>query len=46
MPSVLEAPTADVVTETELLVVWQQPSTRAMIPVGVLTFDGETYPFE
>lgn len=46
MPSVLEAPNPDVVTETELLVVWQQPSTRAMIPVGILTFDGETYAFE
>lgn len=46
MPSVIEAPVADVVTETELLVVWQQPSTRAMIPVGVLRFDGETYTFE
>lgn len=46
MPSVLEAPIADVVTETELLVIWQQPSTRAMIPVGVLKFDGETYAFE
>lgn len=46
MPSVLEVPTADVVTETELLVVWQQPSTRAMIPVGILTFDGGTYAFE
>lgn len=29
MPSVLDAPIADVVTETELLVVWQQPSTHA-----------------
>ncbi|QWL30912.1 hypothetical protein [Rathayibacter toxicus] len=46
MPSVLEAPIADVVTQTELLVVWQQPSTRAMIPVGVLTFDGKTYAYE
>jgi hypothetical protein len=46
MPSVLETPIADVVTETELLVVWQQPSTRAMIPVGILRFDGETYTFE
>ncbi|MBK4348964.1 hypothetical protein [Lacisediminihabitans changchengi] len=45
MPSVLEAPVADVVTETELLVIWQQPSTRAMVPVGILTFDGETYAF-
>lgn len=46
MPSVLESPAADVVTETELLVIWQQPSTRAMIPVGILTFDGETYTFD
>ena len=46
MPSVLERSADDVATVTELLVVWQQPSTRAMIPVGVLTFDGETYTFE
>lgn len=46
MPSVLESPVADFVTETDLLVVWQQPGTRAMIPVGVLTFDGETYTFD
>jgi hypothetical protein len=42
MRSILEAP----VTETELLVIWQQPSNRAMIPVGVLRFDGRTYTFE
>ncbi|MCI0156406.1 hypothetical protein KNO15_06825 [Leifsonia shinshuensis] len=46
MPSVLEAPGAAVVTETELLVIWQQPGTRAMIPVGILTFDGATYTFD
>lgn len=31
---------------TELLVLWQQPSTRAMLPVGLLGFDGVTYRFE
>lgn len=46
MPSVLEDMAADVVTATELLVVWQQPSSRAMIPVGVLAFDGRLYTFE
>ena len=46
MPSVLENSAHDVATVTKLLVVWQQPSTRAMIPVGVLAFDGETYTFE
>lgn len=45
MSSVLERPVATVATETELLVIWQQPTTRAMIPVGVLGFDGETYTF-
>lgn len=29
----------------ELLVTWQQPSTRAMLPVARLSFDGETYRF-
>lgn len=31
---------------TELVVLWQQPTTRAMIPVGLLGFDGTTYRFE
>lgn len=31
---------------TELLVLWQQPSTRALLPVGLLGFDGVTYRFE
>lgn len=31
---------------TELVVLWQQPTTRAMIPVGLLAFDGITYRFE
>ncbi len=31
---------------TELVVLWQQPTTRAMIPVGLLGFDGRTYRFE
>jgi hypothetical protein len=46
MQSVFDAHVADVVTETKLLVVWQQPSTRAMIPVGILAFDGRIYTFE
>lgn len=29
----------------ELLVKWQQPSTRALRPIGVLSFDGEAYRF-
>ncbi|WJL97038.1 hypothetical protein QSU92_07690 [Microbacterium sp. ET2] len=29
----------------QLLVKWQQPSTRALRPVGVLSFDGEVYRF-
>lgn len=32
--------------DSELLVLWQQPSTRAMIPVGELSFDGREYKFE
>lgn len=30
---------------TELLVTWQQPETRAMLPVARLSFDGEAYRF-
>jgi hypothetical protein len=30
---------------TELLVTWQQPETRAMLPVARLSFDGESYRF-
>lgn len=30
---------------TELLVTWQQPDTRAMLPVARLSFDGEAYRF-
>lgn len=29
----------------ELLVLWQNPDTRAMIPVAVLSYDGSTYAF-
>lgn len=31
---------------TELVVLWQQPTTRAMIPVGLLGYDGAKYRFE
>lgn len=31
---------------TELVVLWQQPTTRAMIPVGLLGYDGVKYRFE
>lgn len=31
---------------SELLVLWQDPSTRAMVPIGVLSFDGDVYGFE
>ena len=29
----------------ELLVLWQHPSTRAIVPIGRLGFDGATYTF-
>lgn len=45
MPSVIDRSVETIAMETELLVIWQQPTSRAMIPVGVLTFDGETYTF-
>lgn len=31
--------------DSALLVLWQQPSTRAMIPIGELSFDGQQYTF-
>lgn len=31
--------------DSALLVLWQQPTTRAMIPVGELSFDGQEYKF-
>ncbi|WP_309615726.1 hypothetical protein [Salinibacterium sp.] len=43
MQSVVDAESA--VAVTELLVLWQQPSTRAMLPIAVLSFDGEYYRF-
>lgn len=30
----------------ELVVLWQQPTTRAMLPIGLLGFDGSVYRFE
>ena len=38
MQSTLDA--KSVVTVSELLVLWQQPSNRAMVPVAILSFDG------
>jgi len=39
------AETKHAVDADELLVLWQQPSTRAMLPVAILEFDGTTYRF-
>ena len=43
MQSTLEA--ESVTTVSELLVLWQQPSNRAMVPVAILAFDGKSYSF-
>ena len=31
---------------TKLLILWQRPSDRAMVPVAILSYDGELYEFE
>ena len=43
MQSVIDS--GPVATIAELLVLWQQPSSRAMLPVAILSFDGELYRF-
>lgn len=46
MPSTAVADTSATDTHlAELLVKWQQPSTRALRPIAVLSFDGEAYRF-
>lgn len=48
MPSTLDEKSSSVQGSgiAELLVLWQDPATRAMLPVGVLSFDGIQYRFE
>lgn len=49
MPShmLLEAPASSMATPVqELLVLWQHPKSREILPVGRLSFDGTTYAFD
>lgn len=48
MPSTLDEKSSSVQRSgfAELLVLWQDPATRAMLPVGVLSYDGHQYRFE